>query len=94
VRASFGGPFTVGPGQLLNAGGFPVDLGCEKAGTIVQVMVTDAPYGGEVKPAPLIFMTGQYEFDDDTDTATVTPLQGVRTDIGTLISRMYPNKFA
>jgi hypothetical protein len=93
VRANFAGPFSVGPGQLLNAGGFPVDLGCEKAGTLVQLMVTDAPYGGEVAMAPLTFMTGQYEFDDDTDTATLTPLQGARTDLATLISAMYPGKF-
>jgi hypothetical protein len=93
VRASFASAYTIGPGQLLNAGGHPVDLGCEKAGTLVQVMVADAPYGGEVAAAPLIFMTGQYEFDDDTDTATVTPLQGARTDIATVISAMYPGKF-
>jgi hypothetical protein len=90
VRASFAGPFTVGPGQLLNAGGNPVDLGCEKAGTIVQLMVTDAPYGGEIAAAPLIFMTGQYEFDDDTDTGTLTPLQGARRDLSAVISAMYP----
>jgi hypothetical protein len=94
VRASFAGQFTLGPGQLLNAGGYPVDLGCEKAGTICQVMVNDAPYGGEVAAAPLTFMAGQYEFDDDSDTATLTPLQGARTDMATLISAMYPNKFA
>jgi hypothetical protein len=93
VRASFAGPFTVGPGQLLNAGGFPVDLGCEKAGTLVQVMVADAPYGGEVTAGPVIFMTGQYEFDDDTDTATLTPLQGARQDMATVIAAMYPGKF-
>ena len=94
VRASFAGAFSVGPGQLLNAGGVPVDLGCEKAGSLVQVMVTDAPYGGEVAAAPLIFMTGTYEFDDTTDTATVTPMQGVRTDMASLIAAMYPSKFS
>jgi hypothetical protein len=94
VRASFAGPFNVGPGQLLNAGGVPVDLGCEKAGSLVQLMVTDAPYGGEVAAAPLIFMTGTYEFDDTTDTATVTPMQGVRYDMSSLISAMYPGKFS
>jgi hypothetical protein len=93
VRASFAGSFSVGPGQLLNAGGFPVDLGCEKAGTICQAMVADAAYGGEVRAAPLIFMTGQYSFDDDTDTGTVTPLQGVRTDMASLIAALYPGKF-
>jgi Concanavalin A-like lectin/glucanases superfamily len=93
VRASFAGPFTVGPGQLLNVGGYPVDLGCEKAATIVQLLVADAPYGGEVTAGPLIFMTGQYEYDNDTDTATLTPLQGARQDMATLIAAMYPGKF-
>lgn len=94
VRASFAGAFSVGPGQLLNAGGVPVDLGCEKAGTLVQLMVTDAPYGGEVAAAPLVFMTGAYEYDSDTDTATVTPMQGARTDMSSLISAMYAGKFS
>ena len=44
--------------------------------------------------APLIFMTGTYEFDDTTDTATVTPMQGVRTYMASLIAAMYPNKFS
>lgn len=93
VRASFAGPFTVGPGQLLNAAGAPVDLGCETAGSICQLMVTDAPYGGEVAAAPLIFMTGTYVFDDDSDTATITPYQSFRTDIGSLMAGLYPEKF-
>jgi hypothetical protein len=92
VRASFAGPFTVGPGQLLNAGGYPVDLGCERAGSVVQLMMTDAPYGGEVVAGPVTFMTGSYEFDDDTDTATITPLQDARTDMARLISALYPGK--
>jgi len=53
-------------------------------------MVTDAPYGGEIAAAPLIFMTGTYEFDDDTGTGTLTPLQGARRDLATVISAMYP----
>src|SRR5205814_1754574 len=73
VRASFAGPFTAGPGQVRNAGGQPVDLGCDEAGLVYQVMVTDAGYGGEVAPAPLVFMSGQYEYDEDTGTATITP---------------------
>ena len=93
VRASFAGPFTVGPGQLLNAGGVPVDLGCEEAGSICQLMVTDAPYGGEVAAAPLTFMTGRYEFDDDSDTAVITPYQSARQDFATLFGALHPGKF-
>ena len=33
-RASFAGPFTVSRGQLLNAGGAPVDPGADQAGTV------------------------------------------------------------
>jgi hypothetical protein len=93
VRASFGGPFTVGPGQLLNAAGVPVDLGCEQAGTICQLMVTDAPYGGEVTAGAVTFLTGSYAFDDDSYTATITPYQSFRQDIGSLIAGLYPGKF-
>lgn len=93
VRASWSDPFTVGPGQLLNAGGYPVDLGCQRAAYVVQLLVADAPYGGEVVAGPISFMIGKYEFDDDSDTATITPLQTGRMDMATLISSLYPGKF-
>ncbi len=93
VRASFAGPFTAGPGQVRNTAGTPVDLGCEEAGLVYQVMVTDAPYGGEVAAAPLTFLSGAYSYDEDTGTATITPFQSVRQDIGGLISALYPGKF-
>lgn len=93
VRASFAGPFTAGPGQLLNTGGAPVDLGIGQAGNLVKVLVTDAPYGGEVAPAPLVFLVGEYDFDDDSDTATITPYQGVRTSVQGVIGALYPQKF-
>lgn len=93
VRASFGGPFTAGPGQVRNTAGTPVDLGCDTAGLVYQVMVTDAPYGGEVAAAPLLFLSGAYSYDEDTRTATITPYQSVRDDIGSLISALYPAKF-
>jgi hypothetical protein len=93
VRASFAGPFTVGPGQVSNAAGQPVDLGCDEAGLVYQVICTDAPYGGEVAAAPLLFLSGGYEYDEDSRTAVITPFQGVRTDMGSLIGALYPNKF-
>lgn len=93
IRASFAGPFIVGPGQVRNTGGQPVDLGCDEAGLVYQVMVTDAGYGGEVAAAPLIFMSGAYEYDEDTETATITPFQQQRQDMASLISALYPEKF-
>lgn len=93
VRASFAGPFTAGPGQVRNTAGTPVDLGCDESGLVYQVMVTDAPYGGEVAAAPLMFLSGAYSYDEDTGTATITPYQSVDEDIVGLIRALYPSKF-
>lgn len=93
VRASFAGPFTAGPGQVLNPSGTPVDLGCDQAGLVYQVMVTDASYGGEVAPGPLVFMSGAYDYDEETGSATITPFQSARHDLASLISSLYPVKF-
>lgn len=93
VRASFAGPFTASPGQVRNAAGAPVDLGCDQAGLVYKVIMTDAPYGGEVALGPLVFMSGAYSYDEDTATATITPFQQARTDMASLISALYPNKF-
>lgn len=93
VRASFASPFTAGPGQVRNASGQPVDLGADTAGLVYQVIMTDAPYGGEVSAGPLTFMSGAYSYDEDTETATITPFQSVRNDIGSLIGALYPNQF-
>jgi hypothetical protein len=93
IRANWAGPFTAGPGQVLNAGGQPVDLGSDQAGLVYQVMVTDGSYGGEVAAAPLLFLSGGYEFDEDSSTATITPYQGVRSDLASLIGALYPSKF-
>ncbi len=93
VRASFAQPFTVSPGQVLNAAGTPVDLGCDQAGLVYQVVVTDPSYGGEVMPSPVVFLSGAYEYDEDSGQATVTPYQSARHDLSSLISQLYPVKF-
>ena len=87
-RASFAGPFTVGPGQLLTTGGTPVDLGAGMpyAPMVARLILTDFGYGGEVTPAPIQFLVGGYEFDDDTQTATVTPFQALDTSFTGLLS--------
>lgn len=87
-RASFAGPFTVGPGQLLTTGGSPVDLGAGMpyAPMVCRLVLTDFGYGGEVTPAPIQFLVGGYEFDDDTQTALVTPFQALDTSFTGLLS--------
>lgn len=93
VRASFAEPFKVIQGQVLNASGTPVDLGCDQAGLVYQVMVTDPSYGGEVKPGPVLFLSGQYEYDEDARQATITPFQSAKHDLQSLITQLYPVKF-
>lgn len=85
--ANYAGPFTVTPGQLLNTGGTAVDLGCEQAGEIVQLVLGSGGYGGDVNPAPPVqFMSGGWEYNDETETGTLTPWLGVASDLATLLS--------
>ncbi len=94
VRANFSGTFTVQPGQLLNVGGYPVDLGCNWGGYMASVQVVNAPAGGEVGFAPITFQIGEYEFNDDTQTANISPYQSARTDMASVIAQLYPGKFS
>jgi hypothetical protein len=89
-RASFAGPFTVRYGQYLTTGGTPVDLGCERAGSVARLLVTDAPFGGEVAAGLVEFPVGNYAYDNDSETAQVTPLQSARSDFATLLSLIVP----
>jgi hypothetical protein len=91
IRANFSGTFTVQPGQLLNVGGFPVDLGCNWCGYMASVQVENYAQGGEVGFGPMTFQIGEYEFNDDTQTATVTPYQNARTDIASVVAQLYPS---
>lgn len=84
-RASFGGPFTVRYGELLTAGGTPVDLGSESALMFCRLMLTDYGYGGEVIPGPITFLVAGYEYDDESCSATITPFQTIRTDFASLL---------
>ena len=91
-RANFAGPFTVGQGQLLNAGGFPVDLGAERAGTVCQLMLSDLGYGGEVAAGPIQFVTGTYEYYDATQTAQITPFQATSDSLTDLLASVFPTR--
>jgi hypothetical protein len=94
IRANFANSFAVMPGQLLNVGGSPVDLGCNWGGSMCTVQVINEAYGGEVGMAPITFLIGEYEYDDDTQTATITPYQNALTDMSSVIAQLYPGKFA
>lgn len=94
VRANFANSFAVMPGQLLNVGGVPVDLGCNWGGYMASVQVLNDAAGGEVGFAPITFLIGGYEFNDDTQTAQITPYQSALTDIDSIVSSLYPGRFA
>lgn len=96
-RASFGGPFTVRPGQYLNIGGVPVDLGIDQCGTIARLILADFGYGGEVIPDPVVFMVGHYQWDEQAQQAQVTPFQsldlsmsGLLQEIATVLPKYKP----
>jgi hypothetical protein len=98
LRASFSGQFTVGPGQLLTMGGQPVDLGAEHSLHVYQLVLTDFGYGGEVTLGPPItFLGGEYDYDDDAQTGTVTPFQYLAGSISDLLeaaSTVLPTAFS
>jgi hypothetical protein len=85
-RASFAGPFTASYGQLLNAGGSPIDPATDQAGTVVRLILTDYAYGGEVTMAPITFIVGSYTWDDFSQKATIVPYQALDESLSGLLS--------
>jgi hypothetical protein len=86
-RASFAGPFTASYGQLLTIGGQAIDPGTDQAGTVVQLILTDFGYGGEVTPQfPVTFIVGAYVWDDFAQTATITPYQSLDQSLTGMLS--------
>ncbi len=85
--ASWAGPFTAAPGQVRTLGGTPVDLASEQAGECYQLVLAAGGYGGEVSPSmPATFLAGGYEYDDDSQRATITPYQYAANDLAGLLS--------
>ena len=85
-RASFAGPFTAGAGDIMTPGGQAQDLGLNQAGSVMQLILTDYAYGGEVVLGPVTFLVGGYEYDDDSQTSTVTPFQYLNLSLSGLLS--------
>ena len=88
---SYTNAINVRPGQLMTKGGTPIDVGTDQAGTLARLLAIDSGYGGEVTPGPVQFIVGRYEYDDDTFTAAITPLQSYRNDIASLLAVMVPS---
>lgn len=91
IRAMFTSTYTVRHGQYMTTGGSAVDLGSETAYPhVARLLLTDGSYGGEVVATPVSFVVGQFAFDQDSETAQVTPYQSYKTDIQTLITAAIP----
>jgi hypothetical protein len=88
-RAAFAGPFTVSRGQLLTLGGQPVDLGVfyYQNPMACRLIMADQGWGGEVSQQQVSFLVGGYAYDDDTDTAVVTPFGTMRHDFAALLAQ-------
>jgi hypothetical protein len=84
-RASFSGPFTVRQGELLMPGGGACDLGQEQAGMVCTLLATNFGYGGELSADPVTFLVGAYEYDDQAQTAQVTPFQALDLSVSSLL---------
>lgn len=93
IRLSFYSPYTVTPGRLMNNGGEPVDLCLDWSGKMVTVLGDNAPLGGDVTMTPTTFFIADYLYDDDSQTATVTPYQSAGKDIQSIIAASYPDGF-
>jgi hypothetical protein len=87
-RAYFAGPFVVHFGEYLMPGGQPVDLGCEQAGQVAQLVMLDFGYGGEVIPDPVTFLVGGLQYDDSALTASITPYQYLDTSLSGLLGTL------
>lgn len=85
---AYAGPFVVHYGEYLMPGGQPVDIGQEQAGQVVKLLMTDYGYGGEVVPDPVSFVVGNIEYDDEAQTASITPYQSLNTSLSGLLGTL------
>lgn len=78
AQASYTDTIAVQPGQLLaaanGAAGGPVDLATVRAGCLITVFDIDPDHSHLLTPGPLQMLVGRTEYDNDTDTLTLTPV--------------------
>lgn len=88
--ASFSAAFTVPHGQYLTLGGAPVDMACEKAGEVAQLIFADGPYGAELVPGPVTFPVGAVSYDADSNQLAVTPFQSYFGTLSNVLALLAP----
>jgi hypothetical protein len=87
TRASFAGPFVGHYGDLMNAGGQPIDPGTDQAGNVVRLLLTDFAYGGEVAPGgPIDLIVGSYSWDDFAQAFTLSAMNTLDQSLTGLLS--------
>jgi hypothetical protein len=67
-----------------------VDLGCEKAGEVAQLVMMDGPYGAELTPGPVTFPVGKVQYTSATDSLEVTPFQAWQGSLSDIIATLTP----
>jgi hypothetical protein len=88
LHASWAGPITVNPYALLTLGGQPVDIGAvPPQPMVVQLVLTDYGYGGEVNLSqPVWFLVGSYAYDDDAQQAQIASFNYLGLSMSSLLS--------
>lgn len=87
--ASFADPIPITHGQYTTTTGVPVDIGCEHAGEVVQLVLGDGPYGAEISAfPPVTFPVSKLEVDEDTGSGNVSPYNVLPNDLGALLESM------
>lgn len=71
----FDGSWTAQHGDVLTLGGVPVDLASVRAGVELTVLVVDPTRDVSLTGDTVRVLTGEVEYDVDTDTITLTPAE-------------------
>jgi hypothetical protein len=89
TAASYSGPIPVTDGKYTTTTGVPVDLGCEHAGEVAQLVLADGPFGAEVSAfPPVTFPVGKFEYDETSASGNVYPFNVLPNDLGALLDSM------
>jgi hypothetical protein len=89
--AAWAGPFTVHHGSYLTMGQVEVDLACERAGEVVQIVFAGPAAVGEVAAGvPVTFIVGQAEYSQDDAALTLTPMATVYGNLADLMAKLGP----
>jgi hypothetical protein len=87
TAAGWAGPLTATASHYLTMAGTEVDLACERAGEVVKMIfagpASEAEWAAGIPPT---FIAGHTEYDWDTGTLTIDPLDTVRRSLPDLLT--------